>query len=225
MLFSGKRTGHLRSARITTIVRDIVEVVAIVAAGIWAFYVFAYENRIKPSMAEPNVNVAASMQKLSERNGLIAIGLRVELRNVGTVHAHFTGIAINVYGQRVWAGSPEVRRRHNGLEYNFAGFYHAGPPVPVYSYAYVTRLGNPSTGEDTGLDPGSTLENYRTFYVPQGRFDLLTVGIDAPYTKFTDKTIPTHLSITQAGDAKVVTLLTPEMQQFDIEPVTSLDVR
>ena len=35
------------------IVRDVVEVIAIVAAGIWAFYVFAYENRIKPSISNP----------------------------------------------------------------------------------------------------------------------------------------------------------------------------
>jgi hypothetical protein len=45
-------------------VRDVV---AIVAAGVWAFYVFAYENRIKPSLAGPEVNVVASMQRLNVR--------------------------------------------------------------------------------------------------------------------------------------------------------------
>ena len=42
-----------------------------------------------------------SMRKLSERNGLIGVGLDVQFHNVGTVRAHFLGLAINVYGQRI----------------------------------------------------------------------------------------------------------------------------
>jgi hypothetical protein len=64
-------------------------------------------------------------------------------------------------------------------------------------------LDDPSTGQDTQLDPGSPLENDRIFYVPQGRFDLLTVGIDAPYTKFDDATIPSHLRVSSQGAARV----------------------
>ncbi len=97
--------------------------------------------------------------------------------------------------------------------------------MPVYSYAYITQLGDPSTGQDTALDPGSTLENERTFYVPQGRFDLLSLGFDAPYTKFDDATIPTHLEITPQGAARVETTLSSRIEQFNIMPVTSLDVR
>ena len=46
------------------VVRDVVEVVAIVAAGIWAFYIFAYENSFKPSHAPPAINVKTTLQKL-----------------------------------------------------------------------------------------------------------------------------------------------------------------
>ena len=225
MLLRGrKRLSHLRTPHALAIVRDTVEVAAIIAAGIWAFYVFAYENRIKPSLANPDVNVTASMQRLSDRNGLIAVALHLQLHNVGTVKAHFLGVAVNVYGQRIVATSPRVSPAREVLGYDFYGFYRAAPPIPVYSYAYVTRLGNPSTGQDTELDPGSTLENDRTFYVPQGRFDLLTLGIDAPYTKF-DDTIPTHVAVTSQGAAKVVTILSSKIQQYNIQSVTSLDVR
>src|ERR1700727_3009702 len=88
MLFF-RKARNLRSVYAIAIVRDVVEVIAIVAAGIWAFYVFAYENRIKPSMASPEVDITSSIQRLSERNGLIAVGVRLELRNIGTVKAHF----------------------------------------------------------------------------------------------------------------------------------------
>jgi len=87
------------------VVRDVVEIVAIIAAGAWAFYIFAYENRIKPATADPEVNVTASMQRLSDRNGLIAVSLHLQLHNIGTVRAHFLGMAVNVYGQRIVEGT------------------------------------------------------------------------------------------------------------------------
>jgi hypothetical protein len=223
MLFGGKRDHGAPHS--TTILRDVVEVVAIVAAGIWAFYVFAYENRIKPSLAKPDVNIAASVARLSERNGLIAIGIHLRFQNIGTVKAHFLGVALNVYGQRVFVTKPEATSPKNLLQYDYHPFYGTAPRVTVYSNSYLTRLGNPSTGQDTDLDPGMTIENYRTFYVPQGRFDLLTVGIDAPYTKYDDRTIPTQLVIRPQGDARVVTKLTPKIEQYNIIPVTSLDLR
>ena len=222
MLFGGRRGSNRRHS--VAVVRDIVEVTAIVIAGIWAFYIFAYENRIKPSMADPDVNVTASMQRLSERNGFIAVSLHLELHNVGTVRAHFLGMAVNVYGQQISAAKPLVSKRSPALPYEFEGFYRAGPLIPVYSWAYVTSLGNPATKQDSFLDPGSTIENDRTFYVPQGKFALLTLGIDAPYTKYENATIPTHLEVTH-GAAKVVTIHSPNVDRYSIEPVTSLDVR
>lgn len=225
MLFGGRRDpAHSSGPHVVTILRDVAEVLAIIAAGIWAFYVFAYENRIKPSLANPDIDVSASIQKLGERNGLIAVGLHLQLHNIGTVKAHFTGIAINVFGQRVVAGASRVPAQRP-LHYEFGAFYHTGPRVPVFSWAYVTHLGDASTKQDTELDPGTTIDNYRAFYVPRGRFDLLTVGIDAPYTKYDSPTVPTHLVVSPQGDVKVVTTLSPNMQQYNINPVTSLDIR
>ncbi|HEY1680263.1 MAG TPA: hypothetical protein VGF98_01300 [Candidatus Tumulicola sp.] len=224
MLFSRKdRTDNTHGSSLTR-TRDIVEIAAIVAAGIWAFYIFAYENRIKPSFAQPEVNITASLQRLSQQHGLIAVGLHIDLRNVGTVNAHFLGLAVNVFGKRVMSASPAVPPTREPLSYEYQGYYAVGRSVPVYSWSYVTHLGNPRTGVDTELDPGTSIENYRVFYVPKGKFDLLTVGIDAPYTKL-ESTQPTHLSIGSDGAVRVVTPLTADTQQYDIEPVTSLDVR
>lgn len=206
-------------------VRDIVEIVAILAAGIWAFYVFAYENRIKPALANPDVDVAASIQRIGRHNGLSAIGLRVRLHNIGTVRAHFLAMAVNVYGQRVMETQPSISRDRNPLGYNFNGYYRTGPKTPLFTYAYVTQLGNPATKVDTALDPGMTIENYRTFYVPDGRFDLLTVGIDTAYTKF-DLRLPTRLVIGPQGDARVaVDASDTKYERYNISSMTSLDMR
>ncbi len=223
-MFFFQKARNLRSAHAIAIARDVVEVIAIVAAGIWAFYVFAYENRIKPSMADPDVNVTASIQRLGERNGLIAVGLHLRLQNIGTVTARFLGVAVNVYGQRIVAKLPYVAPQRHLIKYEFDGFYRMGPLVPVYTWAYVTHLGDPSSLQETGLDPGSTIDNYRTLYVPQNRFDLLTVGIDAPYTKF-DKPVLTHLIVEPGGDVRVVPADLSKVDRYNILPVTSLDIR
>jgi hypothetical protein len=99
-----------------------------------------------------------------------------------------------------------------------------GPLVPVYTWAYVTHLGDPSSLQEAGLDPGTTIDNYRTFYVPQNRFDLLTVGIDAPYTKF-EKPVPTRLVVNPGGDARARPADLSRIDQYNILPVTSLDIR
>jgi len=205
-------------------IRDVVEIVAIIAAGVWAFYVFAYENRIKPSFAAPDVNATASMQKLSVRNGLIAVRLHIQLQNVGTVQARFLASALNVYGQRVVAQKPSRRAGVVGLDYDHIDFARADSPVAVYTWAYVTGQGDPTSHHESTLDPGSTIENDRIFYVPQGRFDLLTLGIDAPYTKYQD-VMPASLVFENDGGVKVKIEVTPRMQQFNIKTVTSLDIR
>jgi len=69
------------------------------------------------------------------------------------------------------------------------------------------------------------IQNDRIFYVPQGKFDLLTMGVDAPYTKYDNATVPTHLSVTSQGEAHVVTTLSSRIEQYNINPITSLDVR
>ena len=226
MFFRGERDrNESPPSRRLTAVRDVVEIVAIVAAGIWAFYVFAYENRIKPSMAKPDLNFTASVQRLSVRDGLIAVGLRLEFRNIGTVRAHLLGFAVNVYGRKIVEAEPRIPSAKRPAAYEFDAYYRAGPEIPVYSYAYLTSLGDPATKQDTVLDPGTSIDNYRTFYVPQGRFDLLTVGIDAPYTKYEEATIPTHLATQAAGDVRVVTTLGPKVEQYNVLPVSSLDLR
>jgi hypothetical protein len=222
MIFGGrKHAGQSASPHAAAIIRDIVEVLAVIAAGAWAFYVFVYENRIKPSFEQPEINISASMSQLNERNGLIGVGLRIQFHNVGSVKANFLGFAANVYGERAIRAKPVAQPESANLTYEYRGFYRLRPPIPVYTWAYITKSGNPATSVNTVLDPGTTIESYRSFYVPQGEFDLLTVAIEAPYVK-TDSTQPAHLDIRPGGSAKIVTEMTPELQEYNIDPFTSL---
>ena len=91
--------GH-RSHRVR-IVRDVVEIVAILAAGFWAFYVFVYENRIKPSFSDPQVSVGATLEKTSQSGGAVGVLLKTNIRNEGSVRFDFAGYYVTVLATRM----------------------------------------------------------------------------------------------------------------------------
>ena len=194
--------GHNRTHRshVIGMVRDIVEIVAIVAAGIWAFYVFVYENRIVPSLAQPKVNFSASLQKVSQHDGLVGVRLEVSARNVGTVHAHFLAVATAVAGQNVQRITTSTQPAANDNSISYDAFYRTSKAVPVYESGFVTSLGDPQTPKDFALEPGNeyVVEN-RVFYVPVHRFDLLRAYLVTRYTRYDDKPISTKLVVNKDG--------------------------
>jgi hypothetical protein len=169
------------------VARDIVEIVAIVLAGIWAFYTFVYENQIKPAFAPPELNFSATLQKVGEHRGLVGVRIRAEYENVGTTHLHFLGLAINVDGQNV---RPSRALRPAELTPSDApntatlqAFYTLTPRTPVFTLAYLTQLADPRTGFDYGLDPGNKFPIDEIFYVPSRRFDRLIAHMDVIFVK------------------------------------------
>lgn len=217
--------GRSHAGRRTTVglVRDIVEVAAIIAAGAWAFYIFVYENRIKPSWANPEVTFAASMQRVGETNGLIAVRLHQSMHNFGAVPAYFLGVAVDVYGLRA---TPILLRNEPpqaNTQYKYQALYRTSKPEPVYSLAYVTRLADPASTQFTDLDPGDTLENDYTFYVPRGRYDLLTLEINGVFVKSQDR-IPARIVRASSGAAKISASKSTNITTYDTNPVTSLSL-
>lgn len=80
--------------------RHVIEIVAFVVAAGWAFYVFIYQERIKPAQtpAQLQFNVTISHQPV--HSGAEFVDLTVEVRNVGTVPLRVAGWAIAAYGYR-----------------------------------------------------------------------------------------------------------------------------
>jgi hypothetical protein len=187
-----------RRARSVWIVRDIVEVVAIVAAGIWAFYTFVYENRIKPSFADPELNFIVTMEKLGRHDSLVGIRLHTEIHNVGTVQANLVGLSFWVVGKRV---VPERRALPPVVTHNTArlrAFYRETAGVPVFGDAYLTNIGDARSQERTQIQPGGNLARDEVFFVPAGRFDYLQAHMSARFTK-ENRPTPTTITFNQQG--------------------------
>jgi hypothetical protein len=198
LIFKHNDEGH-RHDRVR-LVRDLVEITAIVIAGFWAFYVFAYENRIKPSFTDPQLEFSVTMTQVVEHNGLIGIQVNNETKNVGKLRARLLGYALWVTGRKISPSlrAPEALSSSNRLEFR-SGFYRESRRVAVYGYGYVTSLGDPSTTADLTLDPDDDQKSQDVFYVPRDDFDVLEAYLLVRYTKFDKTVIPTTLALGSDG--------------------------
>ena len=80
--------------------RHLVEIVALIIAAAWGFYVFVYQERIKPSYEQPvaEISVDVSHQPLHGDKELVSVVLPI--KNIGQVPLQFDGFVMNVYGVR-----------------------------------------------------------------------------------------------------------------------------
>ncbi|HEX8806387.1 MAG TPA: hypothetical protein VF741_05535, partial [Candidatus Aquilonibacter sp.] len=83
------------------IVRDVVEIVAIVLAGIWAIYVFIYTDRIEPFQKPVAPAVDASMQVVGAKGDLLAVRISESLKNLGPAQLYIMGRIANISGDNV----------------------------------------------------------------------------------------------------------------------------
>lgn len=170
--------------------RDLVEIVAILAAGIWAFYIFVYENRWLPAQQPPRLTFTASMQHLSTHEGLETVRALVRVQNIGSVKVQFLAFSVTIIGSQVRAAakrSPDQEGPVNTLE----RYYTITGAVPIYRLAYLTHGANSAYSTDYFLESGELSEREIITYVPVGQFNRLNLVISGLYTKSKAQPIPT----------------------------------
>lgn len=80
--------------------RHLVEIAALVIAAAWAFYVFVYQERIKPSFEQPAMEVSISVPHQPLNAGKELVSVVFSLKNIGPVPLQLDGILADVYGTR-----------------------------------------------------------------------------------------------------------------------------
>lgn len=208
-----------------TVTRDIVEVVAIVAAGIWAFYVFAYENSFKPAHAPPSINVSSSLEKLSQHDGLIAVRINTELKNSSSVPIRLLAIAVTAFGRDITLSPQRLPALRTSNEVELRTYYKRSAPVPLYSSAHLSKVVDPSAVYDSELGPGNDWNESEVIYVPLHKFDLLTLKVNVLYIRDGATGFKVRLTSTpETGPNFVFDKNDPRINQFDVDPLTSLDL-
>jgi hypothetical protein len=87
-------------------IKDLVQAVAFTAAGVWAIYNFWYRERYLPKTIDANVVVKSTLEKLGEKDGIVALRLSMVAENHGAAPARILGISRFAFGQRVVAAPP-----------------------------------------------------------------------------------------------------------------------
>jgi len=178
-------------------VRDVVEIVAITLAGIWAIYVFVYENRIKPMVAAPDVVFSASMERAGTHDGFAVVRVVTHVKNVGTVPAQFLGYSLTILGSRF---EPHAQAPQKDWEVQvLQPFYSFSNPVVVYRRAFLTRVTSPALKSDLRLGPGESADEDTIVYAPLVKFDHLSLVIVASYVKNANGPIPVTLRYDAGG--------------------------
>jgi hypothetical protein len=78
--------------------RHIIEIAAFIVAAGWAFYVFVYQERIKPAQTLPQAQITAGLLHQPVQSGAESVTVTFEIHNVGSTPFKMAGFVINAYG-------------------------------------------------------------------------------------------------------------------------------
>ena len=155
--------------------RHIAEIVALSVAAIWGFYVFVYQERIKPAIAPIVIERAMTVEHSALPNGKEFVRVNCTIKNVGLSEVEISAMIVNVYG--ITFGSKDGKEKSTpiaGLDrinYSLA----TSEPKLLYSF-YDTwhAVGSPKP-KNVPLGPGESWTESFAIGVRQGQFDVASL--------------------------------------------------
>lgn len=91
-------------------IRTAVEIIAIVAAGLWALYTFVYEQRIKPLGEPPEFSLPTIVDQGPTIDGVAFLTIHKRLENTGNVPVDIAAESLTVFGEKVGPLTGHVER-------------------------------------------------------------------------------------------------------------------
>lgn len=115
--------------------RHIVEIVALIAAAIWGFYVFIYQERIKPASITPQLQPSVTVDHSPLDGGREFVKVKIGMTHSGGAPLAIAGMVVNVYGIRYGQNdSVHVERPMQGItEISYA----LAPSQPKLLYTFL----------------------------------------------------------------------------------------
>jgi hypothetical protein len=166
-------------------VRHIIEAAALIAAGVWAFYTFIYQEKIKPAGEPATLVVTITVQRVGQDRTRDIPDVAVHWHNAGKTELEVAANGFNVWGQRY---APTARRTYQ----NYGNEYTMSNDAPLVSQELIrafAQLRNTAVGGMPGvhttIEPDSTITVGTTIVIPRGKYDViraqvLAVPVKAP---------------------------------------------
>lgn len=191
--------------------KNVVEIVAIIGAGIWGVYTFVYQAEIVPNLAPPTLSVTNTLEKAGTKGNTIAIHSTMTRSNVGQTGVRLLGLTYNVEGIKVrFADTTErpaelAHQIHPSSTVSEARYYQEPQHGEVILRSGVLFKGGTDLPSSTSaLNPGEALSRDLVFYADRSRFDLVRVQVRLYYSKESDPAIPLVFEVDDIGQLSAV---------------------
>ena len=179
--------------------RHVIEAVAILAAGAWAFYTFVYQEKLKPASQPAALAVGIDMRELGHTTGHDIVGIRLSFHNAGQTEIDIAADGFTVWGERF--GTRVVENRFEKADIN--GFERGLGMVSKQVVRSSMELrdmavhGHP--GNHIVLEPADNETVETTVELAHGAYDLLYARVIAVPCK-TSETAKIPVSIKRETD-------------------------
>jgi len=199
--------------------RHLIEAVAIIAAGLWAFYTFIYQERIKPASEPAALSETITVQRLGRDAKRDILGLTLTYHNAGKTEIDIAADAYDVVGVRYGDRAKAFVKRNSSSE----EFGTAVPVVSTRLIAAFAELRDAAIGGYRGhhivLEPGDSSTDDEVVTVPRGAYDLIRAQLIAIPVK-TSLGHRVHASIEHTRDGGVF-LDSPDSDAVEDDTQTS----
>ncbi len=171
-----------------TTFRHIIEAVAILAAGLWAFYIFVYQEKIKPAGQPAALNTGITIRTLGHNARRDILGLRISLHNSGQTEIDIAADGYDIWGERyATTMSQRTQRKRDQVVSDRDLRMESETFVHGFMELRDMAIGG-HAGNHIVLEPGDneTFEDVVT--VPHGLYDLFYARVIAVPIKTSQKT-------------------------------------
>jgi hypothetical protein len=162
-----------------TVLRHLVEVMALVAAGAWAFYTFIYTEKIKPAGEPASLDDTISVQRVGNDRTRDILEVAVRLHNDGKTEIEIAADGFNVWGDRY-----ATVARHSTMELQHEE--SVSNDFPLVSHQLVrsfVELRDAADGGQRGkhvtIEPDGVVTIPYTIVIPRGKYDAIEAQVTA----------------------------------------------
>jgi len=156
--------------------RHLIEIVALTIAALWGFYVFVYQESIKPAHEAPAVDVVPTLRHDAMRGGKEFVYVDLPFKNIGNVEVQYLGVIVNAYGIR-FSNQDQKVMSHSGFATKISRALAPSTPVLLMSELFrYSQIGGTSHFVEA---PGADMKAVLYFAVAYGKYD--AVRVDSAY--------------------------------------------
>ena len=150
--------------------RHLIEIVALLIAAVWGFYVFVYQERIKPESEPPKLLTTSEVNHwpLTANNELVKTA--ITLKNNGDVPLRLGFFAVNIYGNKYQTSPPTHLWSGENRQFRFAASTQRLARRKMLGSVLFKRRWFGGEGEGD-LNPTQAVTFYPPMVVKRGEYD------------------------------------------------------